>query len=578
MTPLFRAASHAVVLGIVLALPETIHAQQAAPAAVADTGRISACFVPTSGTMYRIKVADTKPACVGNAIEFSWNVQGIKGDKGDKGDIGAQGPAGPGGTGSSFALPYDGLAATDLPTPAFRITNSGTGTTGWFVNSSTTTGTALRATASGTSTAASVVQTGTGVGLNVASAGLALFANSSNTGGSNAIAARSAGTFATIDTRNTGSAGSLYSEAANGAAGNFHSYGPNDLASAVTVEHHGAGSALNAVSKGVNATFMSRNNGTGSAGYMTSANQYNSLYIENTGTGSAAGFKNNAGNATLSAENATGSALVVRSGGTSNATISTENTGTGNALYATSKHPYNTIYANNTADGGVMNAQSKGSQGTIYVHNDGTGAAANLQSTTGTTLNLNQTGGGTGTGALFASSAAQNTAYFLNTGTGNNITIAGRGQSQWPVAQFEHATGGVALRTFGSADIHGDLAVTGNSTVTGSKNAIVPTSRGMTKVYSEESSEVWFTEYGEAHLVNGEATIPIEALFGETVDLSARYHVFVQANDDATLYVAQRTPTGFTVKARDGLRDASFSFRLVAKRRGYANDRLEVVK
>src|ERR1041385_6711542 len=43
-----------------------------------------ACYVPTTGTVYRIKTPDTRDACVAaNHVEFSWN------------QIGPQGPQGP---------------------------------------------------------------------------------------------------------------------------------------------------------------------------------------------------------------------------------------------------------------------------------------------------------------------------------------------------------------------------------------------------------------------------------------------------------------------------------------------------
>ncbi|MBI4234326.1 MAG: hypothetical protein HY686_07795, partial [Chloroflexi bacterium] len=43
----------------------------------------------------------------------------------------------------------------------------------------------------------------------------------------------------------------------------------------------------------------------------------------------------------------------------------------------------------------------------------------------------------------------------------------------------------------------------------------------------------------------------------------------------AELYVSQRTPTGFEVKLRGGDASVEFSYRLVAKRKGYEQTRLE---
>jgi hypothetical protein len=111
----------------------------------------------------------------------------------------------------------------------------------------------------------------------------------------------------------------------------------------------------------------------------------------------------------------------------------------------------------------------------------------------------------------------------------------------------------------------------------GTKNALVPTSQGDRLLYTEESSEVWFTDYGFRQLENGSVTIAIDPLFAETVDLSAPYHVFVQSYGDAELYVTNRTANSFEVRLRSGGGDPNveFSYRLVASRLGYAGDRLE---
>jgi hypothetical protein len=109
----------------------------------------------------------------------------------------------------------------------------------------------------------------------------------------------------------------------------------------------------------------------------------------------------------------------------------------------------------------------------------------------------------------------------------------------------------------------------------GSKNAVVATDEGSKLLYTEESTEVWFTDYGFGQLENGIAVIAIDPLFAQTVDMEEAYHVFVQVYGDAEVYVAERTPTGFEVHLRDGNPDVEFSYRIVAKRLGYADDRLE---
>ena len=83
------------------------------------------------------------------------------------------------------------------------------------------------------------------------------------------------------------------------------------------------------------------------------------------------------------------------------------------------------------------------------------------------------------------------------------------------------------------------------------------------------------TDYGFGQLEDGSAIITIDPVFAQTVNLEEPYHVFVQVYGDAEVYVSNRTPTQFEVHLRDGAPDIEFSYRIVAKRLGYEEDRLE---
>jgi hypothetical protein len=87
---------------------------------------------------------------------------------------------------------------------------------------------------------------------------------------------------------------------------------------------------------------------------------------------------------------------------------------------------------------------------------------------------------------------------------------------------------------------------------------------------------VWFTDYGFGRLQNGRARILLDPTFAQTVNVEEPYHVFVQAYGDADLYVTDRTNLGFAVVFRGGNdRNVGFSYRVVAKRRGFESARLE---
>jgi len=245
--------------------------------------------------------------------------------------------------------------------------------------------------------------------------------------------------------------------------------------------------------------------------------------------------------------------------------LSLTNSGTGGALYASSAGPA-TAYFDNTAGGNNF---------TLFATGHGTYPTARFDNTTGSGNALEAFGGVSVVGNLSATSAGWSTAFFNNTAGGNNFALLAVGHGTYPAAQFENRTGlAPALRTFGSADVIGDLSVSGNTSTLGSKSAIVLTSMGMRELYSEEATEIWFADYGFGRLENGEVWVPLDPLFSETVDLGEPYHVFVQPYGDTDLYVSERSAIGFRVKARNGELGSEFSFRVVAKRKGYKTKRL----
>jgi hypothetical protein len=116
----------------------------------------------------------------------------------------------------------------------------------------------------------------------------------------------------------------------------------------------------------------------------------------------------------------------------------------------------------------------------------------------------------------------------------------------------------------------------GNTDALGTKSAVVTTpSYGQRKLYAVESPEVWFEDFGTAQLTDGLATVMIEPVFAQTVNLS-EYHVFLTPLGDCPLYVAEKTPAAFTVKAMGGQAcRITFDYRIVARRLGYESVRLE---
>ena len=98
-------------------------------------------------------------------------------------------------------------------------------------------------------------------------------------------------------------------------------------------------------------------------------------------------------------------------------------------------------------------------------------------------------------------------------------------------------------------------------------------------MYTEEATEVWFADYGQASLRDLVVWVPFEGTFAETVEGELPYHVFLQAYADASLYVSRRTADGFEVRLAGNRAPATpieFSYRLVAKRKGFGERRMRV--
>jgi hypothetical protein len=119
---------------------------------------------------------------------------------------------------------------------------------------------------------------------------------------------------------------------------------------------------------------------------------------------------------------------------------------------------------------------------------------------------------------------------------------------------------------------------TGNLGGTGSKSCIVKTSQGPTHLYCQESPENWFEDFGESRLVRGHAHIDLDPLFLETVTINEAnpMKVFIQLLDECNGTRVVRGQTGFDViELHDGESDAAFMYRVVAKRKGFEEKRLD---
>jgi hypothetical protein len=384
--------------------------------------------------------------------------------------------------------------------------------------------------------------------------------NSTTTGG--ALGLNSAGTWSTLFAHNSGTGGAIGGQAAGGVTANFNNTGT------------GEAGALGLRSEGQWSTMWARNEGTagGSAAHFFSRATHATIGVDNEGAGYAAHFNSQGNAATIFANNTHthGSAIAGQSNG-EYTTGSLTNNGVGGALYGQSQGTHPTANFRNNGAGGALNASTNAPGTSVYFENQNTGEATALSIrghgvwSAGFFRNDNGDAIGTqGTISINADRADRSTANIANHGTGTALHL--------------HTNGGTgqALSTFGNAHIGGNLHVAGNYSATGTKNAVVETSSGQRLMYSEEATEVWFTDYGFGKLRNGEVWIELDRLYTETANLNEPYHVFLQTYGPAELYVTDRTPTGFRVRVSKGDATSEFSYRIVARRMNFENDRLEL--
>jgi hypothetical protein len=141
------------------------------------------------------------------------------------------------------------------------------------------------------------------------------------------------------------------------------------------------------------------------------------------------------------------------------------------------------------------------------------------------------------------------------------------------------ATGGIGLFAsggFAAGFFDGKVVVVGDLIVLGKKSAAMRHADGSHRLlYSVESPESWFEDFGEGRLVKGKAKVKLEPAFASVIKTNS-FHVFLTPYGDSNgLYVSQRSKQGFEVSEQgNGKGSVPFSYRIVAKRKDIKGERL----
>jgi hypothetical protein len=114
----------------------------------------------------------------------------------------------------------------------------------------------------------------------------------------------------------------------------------------------------------------------------------------------------------------------------------------------------------------------------------------------------------------------------------------------------------------------------------GPKSAAVPHPDGSHRLlYSMESPESWFEDFGRAKLDRGKAKVTLDPSFAAVVRTDD-YHVFLSPEgENGGLYVSRRGRAGFEVReTQRGTSSLTFSFRVVARRKDIEAPRFQSIQ
>jgi len=234
-------------------------------------------------------------------------------------------------------------------------------------------------------------------------------------------------------------------------------------------------------------------------------------------------------------------------------------------------------------------AQSTGNIPSVTAFGEGTSGVgvdgvSNSTSLSGLGFSSAGTWGDSGTSGHFGvlGTVDDGNAFWGKNNTVNHETLylendaSNNGSSLALVARF--AGPGAATYCYISRD--GSNISIGDLVCTGSKSAAVPVDGNrMVRLYAVEAADNWFEDAGAAQITNGSSAIRFDPTFSQTISADSDYHVFLTPEGECEgLYVSNKSANGFEVhELHGGHSNVGFSYRIMAKRKGYENVRMQDV-
>jgi hypothetical protein len=221
---------------------------------------------------------------------------------------------------------------------------------------------------------------------------------------------------------------------------------------------------------------------------------------------------------------------------------------------------------------------------------DGNGNASLSGTITSSVMNASTITGTTITGSTFhaiGDTVADETRFDVRTSADPNYATfisAGGCRAEGPTwyGYIGHNEVGVKARNDSykailnnlGLDTSGGIIAGGSMQVYGTKNRIVKTENYAERLqYCYETPTPMFGDVGEGKMdETGKCYVWLDDIFVETIDSDCQYQVFLQAYGEGTVYVSERSPTGFTACGTPGL---AFGWEIKAVQKNYNMIRLE---
>jgi hypothetical protein len=146
-----------------------------------------------------------------------------------------------------------------------------------------------------------------------------------------------------------------------------------------------------------------------------------------------------------------------------------------------------------------------------------------------------------------------------------------------PTGSDVNVSGDLYVRGRIYTDCGGVFPTTAGSSCSGSIGLVKTVPSGAKfQTYGASQSLPTMEDFGEAQMTSGQAAVPLERSFAQTIDSRRSYLVFLTPEGDCNgLYVAGKTPSGFVVRElRGGHSTLTFQYRIVAHPYGDSSTRL----